>query len=401
MPLDRTRSELRIAGIAAAIGVVLGLKFYVELWALDGRGFSLVSERLPYWDFSNLWGGSVMALKGHVGDIFDIDAYRATLRSMFSPHLPDQEWSYPPSILLLGLPLAAMPIFWAYLIWTCGTIALLYLATRLLDTPAWQQLAFLASPAIFVNATLGQNGALTASLLFAGLLLAPKRPIFAGVLLGILTIKPHLGVLVPFCLLASGNYRAILAASLTTICMVVASGLVFGFEVWPLFVENTRPLMTAIMEAPYPKHYHTHAMTAFALARSLGAGLRDAYVVQAAFSVTALLAVVWLWRPSTIVDHRTRTCLTAILTLIATPYGYTYDAIPLCIAAGWLFFKEPQIPGAFLVLAWLYPIANHVVNRQGISLGILVPAAVALWGILLVWHDQRTTSVARLLPARD
>ena len=85
MPLDRTRSELRIAGIAAAIGVVLGLKFYVELWALDGRGFSLVSERLPYWDFSNLWGGSVMALKGHVGDIFDIDAYRATLRSMFSP----------------------------------------------------------------------------------------------------------------------------------------------------------------------------------------------------------------------------------------------------------------------------------------------------------------------------
>ena len=125
MPLDRTRSELRIAGIAAAIGVVLGLKFYVELWALDGRGFSLVSERLPYWDFSNLWGGSVMALKGHVGDIFDIDAYRATLRSMFSPQLPDQEWSYPPSILLLGLPLAAMPIFWAYLIWTCGTIALL------------------------------------------------------------------------------------------------------------------------------------------------------------------------------------------------------------------------------------------------------------------------------------
>ena len=120
-----------------------------------------------------------------------------------------------------------MPIFWAYLIWTCGTIALLYLATRLLDTPAWQQLAFLASPAIFVNATLGQNGALTASLLFAGLLLAPKRPIFAGVLLGILTIKPHLRVLVPFCLLASGNYRAILAASLTTICMVVASGLVF------------------------------------------------------------------------------------------------------------------------------------------------------------------------------
>ena len=118
----------------------------------------------------------------------------------------------------------------------------------------------------------------------------------------------------------------------------------------------------------------------------------------AIFSVIALLAAVRLWRPSTIVDHRTRTCLTAILTLIATPYGYTYDAIPLCIAAGWLFFKEPRIPGAFLVLAWLYPIANHVVNRQGISLGILVPGRRALGHIARVArpaHDKRCSSVAR------
>jgi hypothetical protein len=71
-----------------------------------------------------------MALDGHIPYLFDAETYRAALRTMFSPDLLDQEWSYPPSILLLGAPLAALPIFHAYLVWTFGTALCLWLAIR-------------------------------------------------------------------------------------------------------------------------------------------------------------------------------------------------------------------------------------------------------------------------------
>ncbi|MBN9273748.1 MAG: DUF2029 domain-containing protein, partial [Mesorhizobium sp.] len=89
---------------------------------------------------------------------------------MFSPLLPDQEWSYPPSVLLFGAPLAALPILPAYLIWTFGTVFCLWLAVRPLKIGPVAELAIVLSPAVMINAIFGQNGALTAALLLGGLL---------------------------------------------------------------------------------------------------------------------------------------------------------------------------------------------------------------------------------------
>ena len=80
-----------------------------------------------------------------------------------------------------------------------------------------------------INAFFGQNGAFTAALLVGGLLAAPKRPILAGVLFGLLTVKPQLGILIPFCLLASRNWRAFASAAVTTVTLVLLTGLAFGF----------------------------------------------------------------------------------------------------------------------------------------------------------------------------
>src|SRR5689334_18035653 len=108
----RSRSLLDVAIVTvAAIVAFCMADFYLRrLWAIGPDGLSALSKTLPYWDFSNLWAGGRMALDGHVGTLFDVDAYRAALRGMFGPDLPNQEWSYPPSILLIGAPLATLPI---------------------------------------------------------------------------------------------------------------------------------------------------------------------------------------------------------------------------------------------------------------------------------------------------
>ena len=290
----RGRRDVLVAAVVFAFGAAIGVSYHTELWTFGEDGFSLTSLRLPYWDFTNLWAGSRMALDGHVDALFNVDAYRAAQRACSPRNLPNHEWSYPPSIILFGAPLALLPILPAYLVWTFGTIALLHLAIRPLRLPTVLHLATLASPAVFINALFGQNGALTAALLLGGLLAAPKRPILAGILFGLLTVKPHLGILIPFCLLASRNWRAIGSAVATSALLIAATGMAFGFDVWALFLSETRPLMTAIMEAPYPQDYQSNAITVFLVARSVGAALGTAYLIQAIAAVAAMAAVVWL-----------------------------------------------------------------------------------------------------------
>lgn len=352
-------------------GIGLGLTYHFRLWTLDVQGFSILMDRLPYWDFTNLWAGGALALQDKVQILFDPDGYRAALRAMLHPLLPDQEWSYPPSLLLIGMPLAKLPILPAYLVWTFSTVLMLWLAIRLFRFPRSVQIAIILSPAVFMNALFGQNGAFTAALLITGLMLTPSRPIMAGIAFGLLTIKPHLGILIPFVLIAGGHWRAFVSAAVTSVLLVVVTGSLLGFQVWSLFMTETRTLMTAIMEAPYPQHYHANAITGFILARSAGAGLTVAYLVQSMLTCIALATAIKIWLPSSHVHHTTRVVLTALCAILATPYGYTYDLIPLSVAVGWLFLRSDRPPLLVLAGFWLFPLFAHLPNYYGIGVGIL------------------------------
>lgn len=358
--------------------IVAGLTQQAMIWRLDANGISIVGGRLPYWDFSNLWAGSLMVLQGHARDLFDVTAYRANLDAIFAASLPAQEWSYPPSILLIGVPLATLPIGAAYAVWSIGTVAAFHLALRPLRLPAAAHLFVLLSPAIWLNQVFGQNGALTAALLLGGLYLAPRRPVLAGILFGLLTIKPHLGILVPFCLLASRNWRAILSAAATTGLMMLATGAFFGFDVWMLFWTETRRIMTVIMEAPYPMAYHTHAATVFVAMRSLGAGLPLAYGGQAVTTLLAIAGAVYLWRPSSALDHRSRVCITCVLAILATPYGYSYDTAPLYPAIAWFLLRERAPNILFYAVLWLSAFLVPLLFYLHLSVGFLAPLAFAV-----------------------
>ena len=374
--------------LAAGVGCcVVGIYYQIMLWQLDTDGLSLVSLRLPYWDFSNLWAGSLMVLKGHVAYLFDVETYRNELDTIFAVDLPEQEWSYPPDILLIGVPLALMPIGLAYAVWSLGTLLAFHLALRPFRLPLLAHLIVLFNPAIWSNQLLGQNGALTAALLIGGLYNTRSRPILAGVLLGLLTVKPHLGIIVPFCLLASRSYATIVSAAVTAAAMVVCSGLLFGFEIWPLFFSETGPLMTRILEAPYPQAYHTHAATLFMTMRSLGAGLPLAYGLQLVACVTAASFALWLWRPANLLDHRSKVAITGVLAILATPYGYTYDSAPLYLAVAWFLLHERRPNLLFFGVIWFSSFIAPSSHEIGISAGSFAPLAFAAY--LMVRYGPR------------
>jgi hypothetical protein len=357
---------------ALCLGLTISLSHLGHLARLDTNGISLATSKPPTWDFTNLWYGGRIALEGRTDILFNVEDYRAGLRSLFAPYIEDSEWSYPPTFLLIGAPLALLPLYSAYILWTVGTLGLLTFVLRRADLPLPACFLLWISPGVLNNILFGHNGALTAALLFGGLLTAKKHPVLAGLCFGILTIKPHLGLLVPVCLVAAGAWRAIswsaffalLLAGLTTLC--------FGASVWWGFLGTTQALMQAIMEAPYGQGYQANAATVFVSARWLGLSVAQAYLVQALATLAAAIAAWMVWRrPAG--DPLLRAAVTAALTLLATPYGYSYDMVMLSAAVLIVVSRANWRHDILLIPIWLWP---GITNGLNTGLAPLSPLAL-------------------------
>lgn len=383
-------SLMSLRKLVFIIGMCLGVIYYRNIWALDAQGLSTVSGTTPYWDFNNLWTGGRLALEGHVDWLFDMEKYRPAMKELLGPNIPEQEWSYPPSMLLIGVPLALFPPTIAYFIWTIGSLLMLHFAIRPLKLAPMFHLAILLSPMVFVNAVFGQNGTFISALLITALVQAPKRPILAGICIGVMTLKPQFGVLIPFLLISSGNWKAFITAGVTGVALAVATGLFFGFDVWHGFITQTQPMMREFMEAPFYHPYQVNSVTPFTQARALGGNLLVAYGVQAVISLFAIGFAIWLWRPERVIASGHRVAFTLILTMMATPYGYTYDmvavgaAIVIFTASTKRLVWEPM-----LALVWMYPMYNHLLAwNYRMNIGALVVGALFLL-VYFTWRRDR------------
>ena len=75
-----------------------------------------------------------------------------------------------------------------------------------------------------------------------------RAPIWAGVLFGLLTFKPQLGLLIPVALLAGCHWRAVASASATAVVLLGGSLIVLGAETWELYLSTTASYQRLIME---------------------------------------------------------------------------------------------------------------------------------------------------------
>src|SRR2546427_12467208 len=124
----------------------------------------------------------------------------------------------PPPVAWLALPFTLLPYPVAYWLWS-GLLLAALAATWYLAAPGAgrSRLIYLVAalgwlPVIY-GLQLGQPG-LFVALGVAGsyALLKANRPLWAGVALGALALKPQLGFLVPLALLAAREYRAFLGS---------------------------------------------------------------------------------------------------------------------------------------------------------------------------------------------
>jgi glycosyl transferase family 87 len=343
------------------------------------------------YDFMAYWSAARLALAGRAAGAYD-EQLLGAVQHLVVPSAPGIvfPWHYPPTFLLPVAPLGLLPYALALALFVLGSAALwAFLVRRVLpDRRAWIVAA--AMPAGLINLLDGQNAFLTAALAGFALLSLDRRPIAAGVLIGLLAVKPHLAVLFPLALLAEGRWRTIAAAAVTVLALVLASLLAFGWETWAAFlrhlpVTGAMGTMGAVPWGTMPSPY------VFLLA--LGAPPHAATGVQAAVALFAAFCVWRAWRHKDAAFEAKAATLVAA-SLLVSPYLFYYDLVWAALAVAWLALLGLRTGFArgereILLFAWLAPAVMP-------SLFALIPLQLGFPAVLLllVAAVRRATQLA-------
>ncbi len=317
---------------------------YEALAILWGQRHGLIGKALR--DGLDFWAGGFLALHGQVPILFDHTAYQSFLQGIYGK-LPYHLWSYPPTYLLLTTAFDWLSPWHAVLAFDAASLLLLALVLRLANKSWWFTAAVLLAPASLESVLEHQNAELLTALIGGGLLLIPTRPRLGGILIGLATIKPQLGLTLPLYLLRRSP-AAFVYAALAAVLLAAASVYAFGPAAWSGFIHFTSPVMSNVLLTGQPHEFSGGLISVFALARPLG--LHPALLIQAAVTLAALAAAA---------QTRSIPAL-LVLSALASPYLHDYDLLAAALAVA--LIVEDRLRTGFapfeavlLFLAWFGP----------------------------------------------
>jgi alpha-1,2-mannosyltransferase len=193
-----------------AVGLLVGLILIAwDLWAAAGTYISQYAVRN---DFRLAYGAALVGIRNGYSHLYDLEAQRSAIESLGAGFNP-QPFISPPPLAWLATPLVLLPFSIALLVWTVLLLsALVWTWYLLAPGGGLAKVAHLALllgvfPVAF-GVMVGQPAALVAAAVAtAWWLMRRDHPVWAGLALSLIVLKPQMAFLIPLCLLASGHAR--------------------------------------------------------------------------------------------------------------------------------------------------------------------------------------------------
>ena len=332
---------------------VLGLQTGVNL----ARYFSELAHGGHFGgDFISFWRAAQRARLGDIAAIYNPDAWRSAL-SVGTPH--DIFWFVYPPFALFGLwPLGRMTYNEAVAWWSLAPLPFYFalawglakrsglggqaapaagnLASRIL---AFAVLGAFALPFLSANLFSGQTGTCIAVFLLGAAYFWRDRPILAGICIGLMAVKPQLGLLVPFALAAAGQWRTFAAAAATITALAASATLWLGVAIWNDYARILE-LFGSLVGRGYAG-IRQLALGPYVSLQGVGAPAPVAALLQGAISLAVLMVILRVfWRTGAGQadpnhdDGRLdlRLGLLTAGALLSTPYSLSYDTPMLVLA---------------------------------------------------------------------
>jgi len=319
--------------IVTAVPVLFLLVFDIARhFQLGGQDKTILLGR----DFINYYSSSALGLQNDLATLFDPAQYQAFQKQYFdAPDLSGHSWSYPPHFLFLTRPLSFFPYLLSLTLWSVLGFFAFYKVSKLYTGNTHDALILALTPAVLICIVSGQNGLLSSCLIAAPFAIKNNHPRIAGILLGLLTYKPQLGVLIPLALILMRDWRVILWAGITTLALLGASVGLFGTEPWSRFIYDVMPYQSFILvEMGPPFSYMVPSVYKSVLLT--GGGKNLAIILQLIMSLLLVGLVVWAFLKKCRYDLQLACLFTSIL--LFSPYLVIYD-MPILALSVYLYFR--------------------------------------------------------------
>jgi len=370
-----------------------------RLWAAAGLwtgilliGFDVYAAAVTYIpeyrvrnDFRLIYGAALTGLHSGYGHLYDLSAQKASVDGLG----PGFYWSpflNPPPLAWLATPLTILPFEVAVWVWTLLLFGALLL-TWYLVAPGATRLTRVAQLALWLGLfptafglLVGQPVALVAAAVAACWWLSGRnRKVWAGIALAAIAVKPQVAILVPLCLLVSGQVRTFFAWLVVTALLAVLAVGILG----PDGLARYRDALALASQWEPTRRYAVSGLV------GLGPQL---YVLQAAVLATTLGAA---WR------HRSRgpelPIAAGILgSLLFTPYVGFQD-FAMLVVAGWLMLRSRVSDWQLGILFAGYALLELVLVLPPVL--VLITESSLLVSILLPLND-RPGAIAASRPAQ-
>jgi Glycosyltransferase family 87 len=188
-------------------------------------------------DFGSFWAAH------HVTSAYD------TVEISRFLHVTHGFFPYPPTFLMLTLPLAWVSVSVGYVAWCALSAAAVVVSQRRLLAPA-----VLLVPTVLLSEVNGQTSLIMGACLCAASSLH-RRPILAGALLGLAAcIKPQVVILAPLVFLAAGRWRVLASAATAGLVLCLAATLVYGVGAWTDWLASL-PEFLRVNDSDWAKRY--------------------------------------------------------------------------------------------------------------------------------------------------
>ena len=328
---DRIFTERRVRFYATGVAVAYALSLAWRL--VHGQWIYLSDGKLRFTDFGWIWLSGQFAVMGDTSRIFNHVAFSAAQSTLFGRDgaaffFP---FTYPPTFLFFTYPLGWMPYLVAFAVWIAATLLLYETAVYAIIPRRTALIAAIAPFAVAVNIDFAHNGFLTAALIGFSLVYLERRPWLSGIFLGLLTYKPHIGVLFPVALLTSRNWRTLGAAAAASAVFGIAAASAFGSEGWWSFFHTLLDRQSNLIVNPaVPLALHS----VFGFLRWTEASPAVAWTGHLVVAAIVAISVGIVWAKP--VSYSLKAAILCIGSAMMSPHILFYDLCILSIAVAFL-----------------------------------------------------------------
>jgi hypothetical protein len=340
-------------------------------------------------DFISYWAASVLALHGKAAAAYDMPAHRAVQETIavFDSPMP---FPYPPPFLIILLPFGLLPYTVAAGSWIVTTfLAYLTAAKRLLPGSGWLVAAF---PPVLVNAIIGQNGFVTATIVVAGALNMPKRPFIGGMLFGCLIVKPQLAPLLPIAFIVGREWKAFAGATFSSLGLLLLALLFFGADSYAA-MPKLMPFYASIASEGLVGWHKMPSVYASLRLAGMTPEVAWTFHVLVALAATAMVCFVW-FQP---LEMSAKAAVLVAASTLVSPYLFIYDTVMLIVPFLWLAARRRHV--RLLALLWCIPLLSLGQSwwfNKTLNLMPLVPIAL----LLLMYRNLVTDLAVMKAPIR-